>query len=144
MHRRERTVPDDRLLFQNTMRVNVGELDAYRAAIDRAVAFAVREGPQLLVDVFIDEAARRAHSFQLYADSAAVLRHWALSDPYFQGVMEHCVVERFEVYGSPDAQVLAGLRGSGMDVAFLPRLVGFLRGGTGGRAAQGPSGGGTR
>jgi len=127
--RGDRSVSDQRLLFRNTMRINAGGLDQYREAIRRAVNFAERFGPQVMVDVFIDEPAMRAHSFQLYANSAAVLRHWELSDPFIRDVMEHCIVERFEVFGQPDERVAAGLAASDIEVTFVPRLTGFLRDG---------------
>jgi hypothetical protein len=120
---------DERLLFRNTMRIEAGHLDEYRAAIERAVDFAEREGPQLMVDVFIDEGTMRADSLQLYADSASVLRHWQIADPYIEGVMQHCTVERFEVYGNPSPEVREGIEGADFPVELLPRLAGFLRGG---------------
>jgi hypothetical protein len=120
------TSTSDRLIFRNTMRINPGEVQAYREAIEAAVAFAEEHAPQVLVDVFIDEEAGTATSFQIYADSEAVLRHWELSDPYIAAVMEHCTVERFEVFGSPSAAVLEGMGAtSGVEAAFTPRLTGY-------------------
>ncbi|QFG22055.1 hypothetical protein [Actinomadura sp. WMMB 499] len=121
------------LLFRNTMRITDGHLDEFRDAIARAVEFAERHGPQLMVQTFVDEERMLAHSFQLYRDSDAVRRHWELADPYIQDVMEHCRVEHFEVFGEPDAGVAAGLRSSLGDrmPAFPPRAAGFLRFGTG-------------
>ncbi|MET8468408.1 hypothetical protein ABZY90_05155 [Streptomyces sp. NPDC006422] len=118
------------LLFRNTMRVTEGHLEEFRGAIDRAVAFVERRGPQLMVEVFIDEERMLAHSFQVYRDSDAVREHWKLSDPYIQDVMAHCRVERFEVFGEPDEDVAAGIRealGDAADPVFAPRLTGFVR-----------------
>ncbi|UVS79596.1 hypothetical protein [Actinokineospora sp. UTMC 2448] len=89
------------LLFHNTMRIREGRLDEFQAAVVKAVDFVREHGPQLMVEVFIDAEAMVAHSFQLYADDESVLRHWELSDPYIREVMEHCTVERFEVFGHP-------------------------------------------
>ncbi|MFD0904104.1 hypothetical protein [Actinomadura sediminis] len=118
------------LLFRNTMAITDGHLEAFRDAIARAVEFAERHGPQLMVQTFIDEERMLAHSFQLYRDSDAVRLHWKLADPYIQDVMEHCRVEHFEVFGEPDADVAAGLRsslGEQTPLAFSPRVAGFLR-----------------
>ncbi|MFJ8647118.1 hypothetical protein ACIRNI_13465 [Streptomyces sp. NPDC093546] len=118
------------LLFRNTMRITDGHLDGFRDAIARAVAFAERHGPQLMVQTFLDEERMLAHSFQLYRDSDAVRRHWELADPYIREVMEHCRVERFEVFGEPDAEVVAGVRagvGEECEVTFAPRIAGFVR-----------------
>ncbi|MGW0659969.1 hypothetical protein [Streptodolium elevatio] len=117
------------LLFHNTMRITAGHLEGFRKAIADAVGFAERHGPQLMVEVFVDEPEMTAHSFQLFRDSDAVRTHWRLADPYIQGVMEHCRVESFEVYGEPDAEVTAGIRegvGEGA-VTFAPQVAGFLR-----------------
>lgn len=117
----------DRLLFRNTMHITPGHLEPFRRAVRRAVEFAERHGPQLLVDVFVDEEELTCTSFQLYADSDAVLRHWELSDPYIKEVMEHCTVGRFEVFGNPSDAVRAGLPPAvdGTEVAITPRLTGY-------------------
>ncbi|MBU7597998.1 hypothetical protein JGS22_010345 [Streptomyces sp. P38-E01] len=120
-----------RLLFRNTMRIRPGRLGEFGEAIRRAVAFAEQQAPQILVDVFVDEAELRATSFQLYADSESVLRHWHLSDPYIRDVMEHCEVERFEVFGDPSQAVLAGLPAD-PGFTLVPRLVGYRALNTGG------------
>ena len=121
------TATSPRLLFRNTMLVHEGHLDEYRAAIERAVGFAEEHAPQVMVDVFIDEVERRATSFQIYEDSDAVRRHWQLSDPYIQDVMAHCVVEQFEVFGTPDEGILRELTAGDLPLTIHPRLTGFLR-----------------
>lgn len=118
------------LLFHNIMRIRDGHLDEFRAAIAKAVAFVREHGPQLMVEVFIDAEAMRAHSFQLYADDESVLKHWQLSDPYIREVMEHCTVERLQVFGEPGEQVRTGLRtpnGERFPTTITPRLTGFTR-----------------
>ncbi|ANZ40669.1 hypothetical protein BBK82_36400 [Lentzea guizhouensis] len=118
------------LLFHNTMRIREGHLDEFRAAIGTAVEFVREHGPQLMVEVFIDTDAMLAHSFQLYTDDESVLKHWELSDPHIRDVMEHCSVERFEVFGQPGERVRAGLRtpgGESFATTITPRLTGFTR-----------------
>ncbi|MFJ9699755.1 hypothetical protein [Streptomyces fradiae] len=118
------------LLFRNTMRITDGHMAGFRAAVARAVAFAERHGPQLMVQTFVDEERMLAHSFQLYRDSDAVRAHWRLADPYIREVMEHCRVECFEVFGEPDADVVAGVRSALGDQCvpvFSPRVAGFVR-----------------
>lgn len=124
----DRAAVDQRLMFRNTMSITPGHLDEYRQAIVEAVAFAEANAPQVMVDVFIDEAGLTATSFQIYADSDAVLQHWKLSDPYIAAVMEHCTVAAFEVFGNPSEEVRAGF-GSMDDVPVTmhPRLVGYLK-----------------
>ena len=116
-----------RLLFRNTMQVTPGHMGEFRRAIVAAVEFAKEHAPQIMVDVFVDEASGAATSFQIYPDSAAVLRHWELSDPYIAEVMEHCTVARFEVFGSPSQEVRAGFGAmSGINATITPRMTGYL------------------
>ncbi|MBT2441813.1 hypothetical protein J7E93_17185 [Streptomyces sp. ISL-36] len=118
------------LLFRNTMRIRDGHLESFREAIAKAVGFAEQHGPQLMVETFVDEERMLAHSFQLYRDSDAVRTHWKLADPYIREVMEHCRVERFEVFGEPDAEVVAGVHsglGEQCELTFSPRIAGFVR-----------------
>ena len=82
----------------------------------------------MAVQAFVDGEAREAHSFQLYPDSEAVLAHWRLSDPYIQEVMEHCTVERLELYGDPSPVVAAGLEQAAARAVRRTRaVVGFAR-----------------
>jgi hypothetical protein len=135
----ERASQDTRLIFRNTMKISPGHLDEYRRAIVDAVEFAERNAPQVMVDVFIDEDALTATSLQVYADSAAVLRHWELSDPYIAEVMRHCSVAAFEAFGDPSDAVRSGLESApDMPVKVLPRLIGYLKVGEDARANGGP------
>ena len=117
-----------RLLFRNTMKIEPGHAEEFRKAIEDAVEFAAEHAPQIMVDVFIDEEQQTATSFQIYPDSDAVLRHWELSDPYIEKVMEHCTIANFEVFGSPSEEVRDGFgRMSGPTVTMYPRLIGYLK-----------------
>ncbi|MFH8902674.1 hypothetical protein ACH4HG_40815 [Streptomyces coeruleorubidus] len=118
------------ILFHNTMRITDGHLDGFRHAIARAVAFTQEHGPQIMVEVFIDEVRMLAHSFQLYRDSDAIRAHWRLSDPYIREVMEHCTVQHFEIFGEPDHDIVAALKtpgGEPFPFVISPRLAGFNR-----------------
>jgi hypothetical protein len=125
--------PDGPILFHNTMKIVDGHLDEFAASVRRAVAFVQEHGPQLMVQVFIDEERGLAHSFQLYPGSDAVLAHWAMSDPYIRHVMEHCTVDSFETYGELSEPVRHGLRtGLAGTATVRPPLTGFVRFGSGG------------
>lgn len=117
------------LLMHNTMRITDGHLKEFKQAIDASVEFVEQHGPQLMVQVFIDADAGVAHSFQLYPDSAAVERHWQLSDPYIRDVMRHCTVASLAVYGTPSDAVTSGIAQSTGDAerVVVPRHGGFLR-----------------
>ncbi|GAA1462237.1 hypothetical protein NE857_04810 [Nocardiopsis exhalans] len=117
------------ILFHNTMRVTEGHWEGFRLAARRAVDFTERHTPQIMVDFFTDEANMLAHSFQLYADSASIRAHWRMSGAVINDVMDHCSVERLDVYGEPDAQVTRALEAFRVDVPVTvhPRLAGFTR-----------------
>ncbi|QNP63113.1 hypothetical protein [Streptomyces genisteinicus] len=124
------TTTSSTILFRNTMRITDGHLAGFREAVTQAVTFARDHGPQLMVEVFVDEERMLAHSFQLYRDSDAVRTHWRLSDPYIRGVMDHCTVQHFEVFGDPDDDILTALRtpgGESFPFTVSPRLTGFNR-----------------
>lgn len=119
----------DQLLFRNVMKIKDGHLQAFREAVEAAIAFVEGNAPQLMVRAFIDEAEMRAVSFQLYRNSADVLRHWQMSDAHIQSVSEHCTVEKFEVYGDPSEEVARGVAqfmNDGRGMVMLP-LKGFSR-----------------
>ncbi|MEU7487078.1 hypothetical protein [Streptomyces sp. NPDC042319] len=124
------TTNSSTILFRNTMRITDGHVDGFRHAIAQAVAFAQEHGPQLMVEVFIDEERMLAYSFQLYRDSDAIRAHWRLSDPYIREVMEHCTVQHFEIFGEPDHDIVAALKTPGGETfpfTITPRLAGFTR-----------------
>ncbi|MGH4008728.1 MAG: hypothetical protein ACRDTH_11340 [Pseudonocardiaceae bacterium] len=110
------------------MRITDGHLAGFKGAIREAVEFVEQHGPQLMVQTFIDEQQMLAYSLQLYRDSESVLVHWRLSDPYISKVMEHCTVEKFDVYGQPSEEVRERLNQLGESLTTVtPRLVGFVR-----------------
>lgn len=123
------TVDQEPVLMHNTMRIYTGHLKEFKQAIDRSVELVEQHGPQLMVQVFIDESALIAHSFQLYPDSAAVELHWQISDPYIRDVMNHCEVDRLAMYGEPSSTVSAGIERSagGATKTVVNRYCGFLR-----------------
>ncbi|WP_033352533.1 hypothetical protein [Nocardiopsis xinjiangensis] len=126
---------DAPILFHNTMRVREGHWEAFRVAAERAVRFTEDRAPQIMVEFFSDEENMLAHSFQLYADSESIRTHWRISSDHIGDVMEHCSVERLDVYGRPDSGVSASLESFGRDlpISIHRRIAGFTRlGGTGG------------
>jgi hypothetical protein len=120
---------DEMILFRNTMQITKGHLHAFKRAIIEAVEFVEENGPQLMVQTFIDEQRMLAVSYQLYPDSEAVLEHWRLADPYIAKVMEYCVVAEFQIHGDPSAAVLERMRPMLDDgrATLTPHLAGFLR-----------------
>jgi len=82
-----------------------------------------------IVVTYGDEQRMLAVSYQLYRDSAAILEHWHLADPYIARVMEHCVVAEFQIHGERDMEVLARMRPMLDDgrATLIPRISGFVR-----------------
>lgn len=117
------------ILLRNTMAFDRAHADEFRQAIHDAVGFARENAPQLMVQVYWDLDQALCYSFQLYADSEAILRHWEVSDPHIAAVMKYCVVKQMEVYGSPSDAVRNGIVAAvGSDkVTFTPELTGYYR-----------------
>lgn len=121
--------PDEMILFRNTMRITEGHLLAFKRAICEAVDFVKQNGPQLMVQTFIDKQNMLAVSYQLYRNSEAILDHWRLADPHIAGVMEHCVVADLQIHGEPSLAVMERMRPMLEDgrATLTPRLTGFVR-----------------
>ncbi|WP_340683478.1 hypothetical protein LCL61_33640 [Amycolatopsis coloradensis] len=120
---------DEMLLFRNTMRITDGHLEEFTAAVREAIDFVERNAPQVMVQTFVDADRMLAYSYQMYADSDAVLEHWRISENHINAVSAHCTVVDFQVHGSPDERVLAGMRGMIDDgtAVVTPRIAGFVR-----------------
>lgn len=122
------------ILLLNTMRIEEGKLEDFKESVKSSLAFVEANGPQLMVEVYVDEEDMRAYSFQLYRDSDSILSHWQMSDRYIREDMRHTTVERLDLYGQPDAAVMEGLRPfseDGVAVTVTPRFAGFARLGVG-------------
>jgi hypothetical protein len=118
------------VLLINTMKINEGELEEFKASVQRAVSFVEANAPQLMVQVYTDEENLRAYSFQLYPDSESILTHWKLTDPYIADVSKHITVERLDFYGQPNETVMQGMTPTsrdGVTVTVTPRFTGFGR-----------------
>ena len=120
----------DAILFINTMKVPTAELSEFKQKLHSAVEFVEANGPQLMVEAYVDEAQERAYSFQLYSDSASIKAHWQISDPYIRDVMKHATVERLDIYGDPDESVMQRVQEfseTGVEISVTPNLTGFHR-----------------
>jgi hypothetical protein len=120
----------DSILLINTMQIEEGKLEDFKESVKNSLAFVQANGPQLIVEVYVDEENMRAYSFQSYDDSESILSHWQMSDPYIRDVMQHITVERLDIYGWPNDAVMEGFRPfseDGVIVTATPRFAGFAR-----------------
>lgn len=118
------------ILLINTMDITPGHLAQFRESVQASIDFVREHGPQLMVEVYVDEQALRAYSFQLHRDSESILSHWKLSDPHIRNVMQHTSVRRLDIYGQPNEEVMAGMRpfaDTGVTVTVTPYFTGFNR-----------------
>lgn len=130
------------IMLINTMRIEPGELKQFEESVRKSLEFVEANGPQLMVEVYVDEGSMRAFSFQFFPDSEAMLAHWWISDPYIRDVSRHITVERLDLYGQPDEAVMEGLRPfseEGVAVTVTPGLAGFVRFGAGEQGQEDPS-----
>lgn len=63
------------ILLINTMQIRQGELEDFKESVKRSIEFVETNGPQLLVEVYVDEENMQAYSVQFYPDSEAMLFH---------------------------------------------------------------------
>ncbi len=120
----------DSIMLINTMQIEQGKLEDFKQSVKNSLAFVEANGPQLMVEVYVDEKNLRAYSFQFYRDSESILSHWEMSDPYIRDVMEHITVKRLDIYGQPDDAVMEGVRPFSQDgviVTVTPHFAGFTR-----------------
>lgn len=117
----------DHIMQLSTFEIENGKLEVFKDSIEKAVTFAEENGPQLMVEVYIDEEDMRAHSCQIQPDSESILAHWEMSDPYIDDVMQNCTMKRLDVYGQPNDAVMEGLRelGEEVRVTITPHLTGY-------------------
>ncbi|MPY86117.1 MAG: hypothetical protein GEV00_23420 [Actinophytocola sp.] len=118
------------VMLINTMQIRQGQLEKFKESVKKAVKFVEANGPQVMVQVYIDAKNMRAYSFQLYRDSESILAHWKMSASHIDDVMLHSTVERLDVYGEPNDAVMEGLRGlseDGVTLTVTPHLYGFSR-----------------
>lgn len=118
------------ILLMNTMQIHPGELKDFKESVQRSIEFVATNGPQLLVEVYVDEENMRAYSFQFYSDSESMLFHWQISDLYIRDVMQHSAVKRLDIYGQPNHAVMKGIRSFARDeitVSVTPNFTGFYR-----------------
>lgn len=114
----------------NTMQIEQGKLEEFKESVKSSLAFVEANGPQLMVEVYVDEENMRAYSFQFYRDSESILSHWQMSDPYIRDVMQHITVKRLNIYGQPNDAVMEGVRPfseDGVIVTVTPHFAGFTR-----------------
>lgn len=118
------------IMLINTMQIEQGKLEEFKESVKSSLAFVEANGPQLMVEVYVDEENMRAHSFQFYRDSESILSHWQMSDPYIRDVMQHITVKRLNIYGQPNDAVMEGVRPfseDGVIVTVTPHFAGFTR-----------------
>ncbi|NJL38572.1 MAG: hypothetical protein HC899_18860 [Leptolyngbyaceae cyanobacterium SM1_4_3] len=118
------------ILLINTMQIHQGELEDFKESVKRSIEFVETNGPQLLVEVYVDEENMQAYSVQFYPDSEAILFHWQISDPYIHDVMQHSTVKRLDIYGQSNHAVMEGIRSfskNGIIVSATPHFTGFHR-----------------
>lgn len=118
----------ERIMLITSFDIHPGRLAAFKDAIAKAVAFARDHGPQLLVEVYIDDVAMRAHSFQIQPDPAAILRHWQMAEPHIAAVMDCCSMTGIEIFGTPGRAVLDGMEPLARErvrIRITPGFTGF-------------------
>jgi predicted pyridoxine 5'-phosphate oxidase superfamily flavin-nucleotide-binding protein len=118
------------IIFITTFQIEKGALEKFKEAVRKQTDFLEANGPQLLVEVCIDENEMRAHGIQVHRDSESILTHWQLADPYMRDVMQYITTTRVDIYGQPNEDVMEGMQrlsSQGAVLSVAPRFAGFSR-----------------
>ncbi|MDS1271528.1 hypothetical protein RIF23_14610 [Lipingzhangella sp. LS1_29] len=115
------------IILHNVMRIHDGQLEEFTAAIHAAVDHVERNGTPLMVQVFLDPENMLAHSIQLHRDSESIERHVDIAAQGIARVMDHCTIQRFDVFGDVSPAVRALLPDESVPGQILPPVSGFLR-----------------
>jgi|GEM_PF-1008281 len=118
------------IIFITTFQIENGALEKFKEAARKSTEFLETNGPQLMVEVCIDENEMRAHGIQVHRDSESILTHWQMSDPYMRDVMQYITTTRVDIYGQPNEDVLEGMRqrtSQDSVISVTPGFVGFTR-----------------
>lgn len=120
----------DPIIFITTSQIEKGALEQCKDAFRKSVDFLETNGPQMMAKVCIDEKELRAHTIQVHRDSASILTHWQLADPYMRDVMQHLTTTRVDIFGHPNEDVIQGMQrlsSQGAIISVTPQFVGFSR-----------------
>ena len=120
----------EHILFITTFQIEDGALEKFKEAVRKSTDFLEINGPQLMVEVCIDENEMRAHGIQVHRDSQSILTHWQLADPYMRDVMQYITTTRVDIYGQPNEDVMEGMRrlsSQGAVISVTGRFTGFSR-----------------
>ena len=118
------------IVFITTNQIESGALEKCKDAFRKSIDFLETNGPQLMLEVCIDENEMRAHGVQIHRDSESILTHWQLADPYMRDVMQYLTTTRVDIYGQPNEAVMEGMRrlsSQGAVISLTPRFAGFSR-----------------
>jgi hypothetical protein len=118
------------ILFITTFQIKNGALEKFKEAVRKSTDFLEANGPQLMVEVCLDENEMRAHGVQVHRDSESILTHWQLADPYMRDVMQYITTTRVDIYGQPNESVMEGMRrlsSQGAVITVTPLFAGFTR-----------------
>lgn len=118
------------IVFITSLEINDGQLEEFKAAVERSMAFMEANAPNLFAGVYLDEDSGTANGVQVHRDSESILSMWRMNDPNIREVMQHARTAQVEIYGEPSEEVMEGMRrlaGSGVTLVLKPRLAGFMR-----------------
>ena len=116
----------DQVSWLLELAVKPGELDNLKTLMAEMVASTQGEPGTLAYEWVIDEGGGGVHVYERYADSAAVMAHLGtFGERFADRFLGSVDPTRFTVFGTPGAEVRAGLAGFGP--TYLQPFGGFAR-----------------
>ena len=96
------------ILLDVDLKINDGELEAFKEAVGRLVPFVEATEPRVLFYKFyLDESGGIARSVHIYADLAALKFHTEIAAPWFHAVLQHASLIKIEALGDITTDQLA-------------------------------------
>ena len=128
----------DAIVFISHNRIKPGKFEALKAYAPEITAIIDRDKPGTVIFLtYANEKATEAHIVHVFPDPEAMQRHLEALDERASAAFEFIETTGYEIYGSPNEQVLETMRDFasrlGAELTVCPdNLAGYLRFGSAG------------
>lgn len=108
----------DKVHFVIDLAIHEGKFDEFAATLKLMTEGTAREPGALVYEWYLSDDRRRCRLLETYVDAAAMRQHMAshVVQELVPKLLTFSTIERFEVYGAPDAESAAGLRSMGAQI----------------------------
>jgi quinol monooxygenase YgiN len=118
------------LIFTNTTTIRDGQLDAWVKYFHEFAEHIRSQEPQLLhFSMYVDESGTEETIVQVHPDAESMRTHLAVMADHGHAAAEYLDFDHSSsrLYGAPDDELVAQIRGYGIPVTVAPPEGGFTR-----------------